>query len=89
MRFARQAPHPASIAGEFARQDLQRNRPVQFRILCEVNLTHAACAEFSYDAVMGNCFLRGRSLPNFLLFGRFSVASAIIDRVFVSAPARP
>ena len=52
LRFAREALHAVRVRRELSGQNLQRDGPVQSRIVREIHLTHAAGTEQRHDLVV-------------------------------------
>ena len=51
LRFLFKSPHAVFVYGEFGRQNLQRNFPVQPSVFCQVHLAHSTCANLRADFV--------------------------------------
>ena len=51
LRLLHEATHAIVIACNFSRQDLQRDFPIQFRVLRQIDFTHSALADLRADFV--------------------------------------
>src|ERR1700686_4478266 len=51
LRFLDKASHAVPMSSHLSRQNLQRNFPIKFRILGQINFTHPARAEWRADLI--------------------------------------
>src|ERR1700730_16341095 len=52
--FLSEAPHAVLIRGEVSGQNLKRHSTIKFRVSGEINLTHAAFADFRDNRVLSD-----------------------------------
>jgi len=68
LRLLHEATHAIVIACNFSRQDLQRDFPIQFRVLRQIHFAHAALADLRADFVAAESAACGecrRSFTNY------------------------
>src|SRR5262245_33192150 len=52
LRLALEAGQPTGVGSHGGGEDLESHRPSELRVLCEVDLTHAALADLADDTVV-------------------------------------